>query len=109
MIARRHARHLLLLSLAGYVILAGGLVGTVKWWTDHVATEIRSGQVGACERGNQIRAQLAEDNQQAITTTRALLTGDGLSRDQRTAYRDALTRRLARAGELHPFPCHTLR
>lgn len=109
MISRRHARHLLVLSLAGYVILAGGLVGTVKWWTDNVATEIRAGQVGACERGNQIRAQLAEDNQAAIQTTRDLLAGAGLSADQRATYQAALERRVWRAGELHPFPCHTLR
>ncbi len=109
MIPRHHARRLLALSLTGYVILAGGLVGTVWWWTNQVATEIRVGQVGACERGNQIRAQLAEDNAAAIKTTRDLLAGSGLSADQRAAYRASLERRVARAGDLHPFPCRTLR
>ncbi len=72
-------------------------------------TQVRAGQVQACERGNQIRGQLAEDNQAAIQTTRDLLAGYRLSADQRAAYQDALTRRLTRADELHPFPCHTLR
>lgn len=70
---------------------------------------IRAAQVDSCERGNIIRAQLAEDNQQQLATLRRLLGAPGLTSAQRAAYTDAIARRHARARDLFRFPCDRIK
>lgn len=72
-------------------------------------TAIRAGQVDACERGNVIRALMAEDNAETIRTLRARLEVDGITADERDVLRDALDRRTWRQAVLTTFPCDTLR
>ncbi len=112
-------KRLLLVSAVGYVVFTLGVVATAVWWQgrtsdriDHAQEQnlraLEVGLLGACDRGNTIRRQLAEDNREAIRTTRELLSGPGLSTSQRAAYEEALTRRLTRQGELVEYPCGRL-
>lgn len=119
-VPRDYARKLLLLSALGPILFTIATLATVVVWQERsdrdlrslqreIATQMLEGQVAACERGNVIRRQRAEDNLEAMRTTRDLLGGAGLSADQRRSYRASLRRKEARALELREYPCGTLR
>lgn len=76
---------------------------------DDTAAAIREGQVAACERGNVLRLQMAEDNAIAIQAARTQIAGGHLSAAELEALEASVTRRVARADDLAPYPCHTLR
>ena len=66
-------KRLVLLSFIGYVILTVGVLAGSFWWqyrTDH-----KQEQILECRRGNTIRLQMREDNEEAIRTTLDLLSG----------------------------------
>lgn len=105
-------KRLVLLSFIGYVILTVGVLAGSFWWqyrTDHKQEQILEAVVGAqedgCRKGNTIRLQMREDNEEAIRTTLDLLSGSGLSKDQRVAYKKALDRRLERREALVTYDC----
>lgn len=92
-------------------IAAAAAMVTAVAVLNHQADErIRDGQVEACERGNVIRLQMAEDNAIAIATARTQLTAPaGLTDEEVEALRSSITRRTARNAALAPYPCHNLR
>jgi len=91
------------------VVIAAAMVTAGAAINRQADERIREGQVEACERGNALRLQMAEDNALAIQAARAQLAGGGLTAAEREALQASVTRRVARAEDLAPYPCHTLR
>lgn len=78
---------------------------------DRTNDAIKDGQVQACERGNVIRALMAEDNAETIRSIRDRLTtpGTALTAADREVLTKSLDRREWRQQVLTTFPCDTLR
>lgn len=109
-------RKLVLLSVLGYVVLTIGVVSGAAWWQyrtdskqEQIIEAVITAQEESCTRGNTVRMQLREDNEEAIRTTLDLLSGSGLSKDQRVAYKKALDRRLERREALVTYDCSIIR
>ena len=88
---------------------AAAMVTAVVVIQDRHDDAIRVGQVEECERGNVIRALMAEDNAETIRTLRDRLEVEDLATDERAVLRDALDRHTWRQAVLTTFPCDTLR
>lgn len=91
------------------LIAAAAMVTAVAVISRQSDQRIRDGQVEACERGNVLRLQMAEDNAIAIQAARTQLAGGHLTAAEREALESSVTRRLAWAESLTPYACHTLR
>lgn len=91
------------------LVAAAAMVTAVAVINRQSDERIRDGQVEACERGNVLRLQIAEDNAIAIHAARTQLAGGHLTDAQREALESSVTRRLAWAESLTPYPCPTLR
>lgn len=109
-------RKLVLLSVLGYVVLTIGVVSGAAWWQyrtdskqEQIIEAVITAQEESCTRGNTVRMQLREDNEEAIRTTLDLLSGSGLSKDQRVTYKKALDRRLERREALVTYDCSIIR
>ncbi len=88
---------------------AAAMVTAVVVIQDRTNDANRVGHVEACERGNVIRALMAEDNAETIRTLRDRLEVEDLATDERAVLRDALDRQTWRQAVLTTFPCDTLR
>ena len=109
-------RKLVLLSVLGYVVLTIGVVSGAAWWQyrtdskqEQIIEAVITAQEESCTRGNTVRMQLREDNEEAIRTTAGLLAGPGLSKNQRVVYRRALKSRVERRKTLITYDCGTIR
>lgn len=91
------------------VCAAAAMVTAVTVIQDRTNDAIRAGQVEACERGNVIRALMAEDIAVMTAVLRDRLDVEDLAKDERAVLRDALDRRTWRQAVLTTFPCDTLR
>lgn len=88
---------------------AAAMVTAVVVIQDRADDAIRVHQVEECERGNVIRALMAEYNAETIRTLRDRLEVEDLATDERAVLRDALDRQTWRQAVLTTFPCDTLR
>lgn len=104
----RTVKKLLVFSLLGFVVFSAMNSVALLMYYRNSENQLRIGLVEACERGNQIRQQLAEDNEETIASLKAQIIAEPNLQKIR-AYELSLESRERRRQRLQIYPCGTLR